>query len=186
MATKIKIQIKNRWTGSVLFEYEKEDNTIKDTLIEAVKRGADLGDANLRGANLRGAYLVGADLRGAYLRGAYLVGADLRDADLGDANLRGANLRGANLRGANLRGAYLVGADLGDWGKLQDILVTGPLGSRKAYTTCYKTDKGVYVQCGCFKGTMDEFVAKVKQTHQGNTHERDYLAMVEFVKVKFQ
>ena len=85
-----------------------------------------------------------------------------------------------------MRGAYLVGADLGDWGKLQDILVTGPLGSRKAYTTCYKTDKGVYVQCGCFKGTMDEFVAKVKQTHQGNTHERDYLAMVEFVKVKFQ
>ena len=27
--------------GSVLFEYEKENNTIKDTLIEAVKTGAD-------------------------------------------------------------------------------------------------------------------------------------------------
>ena len=28
---KIKLQIKSRWTGSVLFEYEKENNTIKDT-----------------------------------------------------------------------------------------------------------------------------------------------------------
>ena len=68
--TKIKIEIKNRWTGSVLFEYEKEDNTLKDTLLAAIKSGADL-----RGADLRGAYLSGADLRGAYLRGAYLSGA---------------------------------------------------------------------------------------------------------------
>ena len=90
------------------------------------------------------------------------------------------------MRGADLRGADLRGADLEDWGKLQDILITGPLGSRKAYTTCYKTDKGVFVQCGCFRGTLDEFVAKVKQTYDGNNHERDYLALVEFVKVKFQ
>ena len=55
----IKIQIKSVF-GDVLFEYEKENNTIKDTLIEAVKRGA----------YLRGAYLRGADLGGAYLRGA--------------------------------------------------------------------------------------------------------------------
>ena len=54
---KIKIEIKNRFTGSVLFEYEKEDNTIKDTVVEAVKNGADLGCADLRGANLRGANL---------------------------------------------------------------------------------------------------------------------------------
>ena len=49
---KIKIEIKNRWTGKILFEYEKENNTIKETLQEAVKDGA-----NLDGANLRGAYL---------------------------------------------------------------------------------------------------------------------------------
>ena len=67
---KIKIKIKNRWTGKVLFEYEKENNTTKDTLIEAVKNDA----------YLRGAYLGDADLRGAYLRGADLRGADLRGA----------------------------------------------------------------------------------------------------------
>ena len=48
--TKIKLQIKNRWTGSVLFEYEKENNTVKDTLIEAVNGGAYLRGADLRGA----------------------------------------------------------------------------------------------------------------------------------------
>ena len=52
---KIKIEIRNRWTGKVLFEYEKENNTVKDTMIEAVKNGADLGGADLRGAYLRGA-----------------------------------------------------------------------------------------------------------------------------------
>ena len=62
---KIKLQIKSRWTGSVLFEYEKENNTIKDTLIAAVKSDANLSCAYLSGADLRGADLRGADLRGA-------------------------------------------------------------------------------------------------------------------------
>ena len=78
--TKIKLQIKNRWTGSVLFKYEKENNTIKETLIEAVKKGADLYGACLRGADLYGVCLYGADLRDADLRGACLRDADLRDA----------------------------------------------------------------------------------------------------------
>ena len=51
----IKIEIRNRWTGSVVFEYTKEGNTITETVLEAIRRGANLRDANLRGANLRGA-----------------------------------------------------------------------------------------------------------------------------------
>ena len=138
----IKIEIRNRWTGSVVFEYTKEGNTITETVLDAIRRGADLRDAdlcgaylcgadlcgadlcgaNLRDADLRDADLYGADLRGADLRdadlcGAYLCGADLCDANLRDANLRDADLRGANLcdadlRGANLRDADLRGADL--------------------------------------------------------------------------
>ncbi len=68
--SKIKFEIKNKWTGSILFEYEKENNTLKDTVEQAIKEGACL-----RGADLRGAYLEGADLEGAYLEGAYLEGA---------------------------------------------------------------------------------------------------------------
>ena len=50
----VKIQIKSIW-GEILFEHEKESNTIKDTLEEAVKQGANLFGANLVGANLVGA-----------------------------------------------------------------------------------------------------------------------------------
>ena len=119
---KIKIEIKHYLTGSILFEFEKEDNTLKDTLQEAIKTGAYLTGAYLEGANLTGAYLTGANLEGAYLigayleganlEGAYLIGAYLKGANLRGANLTGAYLEGANLRGANLEGAYLIGAYL--------------------------------------------------------------------------
>ena len=99
--SKVKFEIKNRWTGSVLFEYEKENNTLKDTVEKAIEEGA-----NLRGANLRG-----ADLEGANLEGAYLEGADLRGANLEGAYLEGAYLEGADLEGADLRGAYLYVSD---------------------------------------------------------------------------
>ena len=61
----IKIEIRNRWTGSVVFEYTKEGNTITETVLDAIRRGADL-----YGADLYGADLCGADLRGA--KGCYL------------------------------------------------------------------------------------------------------------------
>ena len=105
----IKIEIRNRWTGSVVFEYTKEGNTITETVLDAIRRGANLRDANLRDADLRG-----ADLRDADLCGAYLRGADLRDADLCGAYLRDANLRDADLRDANLCDANLCDANLCD------------------------------------------------------------------------
>ena len=113
---KTKIQIKSI-SGSILFEHEKEDNSVKDTLTEAVKKGSDLQGSDLRDANLQGSDLQDADLRDAYLLGANLRGADLRGSDLQDADLRGAyllgaNLQGSDLRGADLRGAYLQGSDL--------------------------------------------------------------------------
>ncbi|MFY3547450.1 pentapeptide repeat-containing protein [Achromobacter xylosoxidans] len=117
-------EIKNRWTGAVLFTADVPEGTesgliARVALEQAVEASAYLGDANLRGADLRGAYLGDANLRGADLRGAYLGdanlgGANLRGADLRGANLRGANLGGADLRDANLGGANLGGADLRD------------------------------------------------------------------------
>ena len=62
---KIKIEIKNRKVGKVLFEYENVNNTLKDTIKEAIKSGANLRVADLSGANLSGADLSGANLSGA-------------------------------------------------------------------------------------------------------------------------
>ena len=95
---KINIQIKNRFTGSIIFESEKT------TWKEAVE------EAKANGISMRGADLYGADLRGADLRGANLCEANLRGADLRGAGLYGVNLRRADLYGADLHGAELCNA----------------------------------------------------------------------------
>ncbi len=109
---KIKIIIKSRLTGDILFEYEKENNSLKDTLEEAVKKHANLRYADLRYADLKGAYLYGANLLGADLRYANLEDANLKDADLKGAYLDGAYLINAYLNNANLNNAYLICANL--------------------------------------------------------------------------
>jgi hypothetical protein len=97
------IQIKNRYNDSILLEGEYE--SVKQALVTAASKAA-----NLREADLEGAYLQGANLRGANLRGANLREADLEGANLPGADLRGADLEGADLQGADLRGANLWGA----------------------------------------------------------------------------
>ncbi len=177
MNKEIKISIKNRWTGSILFEYSSVDNTLAKTVTEALKggadlygadlygadlRGADLREANLyeadlRGADLREANLYEADLRGADLREANLYEADLREADLREANLyeadlRGANLRGAdlygaNLRGANLRGANLRGADLRGANLREADLYGANLRGANLRGADLRGAKGTYMAC---------------------------------------
>jgi len=132
---KTKIEIKSIW-GNVLFEFEKENNTIKDTLIEA----------NLSGADLRGADLRGADLRGA----------DLRGADLREANLSGADLRGADLRGADLSGADLSEADLSEDIKVKKVVFF--TGLYKYLSAAIVTMDGQkYIKLGCHTRTVEEW-----------------------------
>jgi hypothetical protein len=83
-----KVEIKNRFTGAVIFTTE-----VKASL----SAGRRLGAAVLLAVKAR-----------ADLSGANLSGADLSGADLSGANLSGANLSGANLSGAYLSGAYLI------------------------------------------------------------------------------
>jgi uncharacterized protein YjbI with pentapeptide repeats len=133
---KTKIEIKSIY-GSVLFSHESEDNTIKETLKEAIKsrinliysdlsnsdlsnsnlscsdlRGSNLSCSDLRGSNLSGSDLSGSDLRGSDLRGSDLSGSDLSNSNLRNSNLRNSNLRGSDLRGSNLSCSDLRGSDL--------------------------------------------------------------------------
>ena len=101
---KIKIEIKSVF-GKVLFALEKENNTIKDTLEEAVRNNVNLEYANLEDVNLEYANLEYANLRNANLRNANLRNANLEDVNLEYANLEYANLEYANLRNANLENA---------------------------------------------------------------------------------
>ena len=69
--------------------------------------------------------------------------------------------------------------------KSSDCITIGAIGSRDDTTTFYRgTDGGIYVSCGCFNGTIDDFAAEVKQVHAGTKHERTYLLAIELAKAQ--
>ncbi len=107
-----RIEIKNRFSGEVIFALECDDNTIAQTVQEAVRRKKTLRYADLRYADLRNADLSNADLRAANLHSADLSYANLHSADLRFANLHSANLSYADLHSADLRYAVLHSANL--------------------------------------------------------------------------
>ena len=65
----------------------------------------------------------------------------------------------------------------------KDFIVIGPIGSRNGFTTFYKNkDENVCVRCGCFSGTVDEFLAAVQETHGDNRFGREYRIAAELAK----
>lgn len=203
-----KIQIKST-DGNLLFEHEAENNSIKKTVEAAVKNGVELVGADLSHADLRGVKLIAknlfkanfckanlyrAELDSAFLDQANFCKANLYEADFTGASITGAHFAGANLGKAILAGADFTGADLGgacigEWGELydgtSDILIVGPLGRRKGYTTIYHTEKGLFVQCGCFHGSMEQFELAVKEIHGNSKHARDYQLLIDFARKKY-
>ena len=96
-------------------------------------------------------------------RRADLSQRDLSHADLHNANLNGADLRGAYLSYADLNGVYLRDADL-SYATFDDhIFCLDRIGSVKRRTT-YNATKDI-VWCGCFTGTFEEWVAKIRKTY---------------------
>ena len=59
-------------------------------------------------------------------------------------------------------------------------------GSANRHTHSYKTKSGkIEITCGCFRGSIEEFEEQIKETHRGNEFERQYMAIVEVIKIKF-
>ena len=117
-----------------------------------------------------------ANLREADLHGADLRGANLREANLYVADLHGANLREADLHGANLNGANLNGVKGIDY-----LIFSSYVGSRNAQ--CWWDSKNDIVYCGCYRGSMEEFSARVEETHKDNPrYLAEYRATIEYFK----
>ena len=165
----MKIEIKHRFNGAVLFSCEADSMKIavklaieaKANLSDADLSGANLSranlsEANLSRANLSGANLSGADLSGAYLSDADLSGAYLSDADLSRANLSGANLSEANLSRANLSGAYLSDADLSRANLSRANLSEANL-SRADLSRVNMDYTNIPMWCGTLKGVKVDF-----------------------------
>jgi hypothetical protein len=171
----MKIEIKHRFSGKIIFAHEAENNTIKITVEAAVKAKVSLAYSDLSYAVLSYAVLSYADLRYA----------DLRYTDLSYADLRYAVLRYAVLRYTDLRYATL---DKGE--KILDserpFFELGTIGSAARYFHAFLTDKGIRLRAGCFFGSVAEFKAKLKETHAGNVHEKEYTLALKLIELHFK
>ena len=113
----MKIEIKNRFSGEVIFSVEAESWKVAVEL--AVKSKVSLQSADLQYA----------DLQSANLQYANLQYADLQSADLRYANLRSADLQYANLQSAKnseiaiAQTRILPDGDLIGWKKCRDGVI---------------------------------------------------------------
>lgn len=69
--------------------------------------------------------------------------------------------------------------------KINDYLCIAPIGSRNDATTFFKTkDNNIGVTCGCFTGTIDDFLEAVNETHGENKHAKAYKLACELARVQ--
>lgn len=59
-------------------------------------------------------------------------------------------------------------------------------GSYGRHTHAYITaENKIEITCGCFRGSIEEFEAKVRKTHGDNQYANEYLAIIYLIKIKF-
>lgn len=65
-----------------------------------------------------------------------------------------------------------------------DYITVGPIGSRRDYTTFYKTkDNGIWVCCGCFNGSIKNFELSVQQEHHDTIFKEEYYTAIKIAKI---
>ena len=71
--------------------------------------------------------------------------------------------------------------------KSAHALTIGPIGSRNDTTTFFRTKENIIrVKCGCFYGTIDEFIAKVELTHGNNKNGYVHRIAAELAKSQIE
>jgi len=61
--------------------------------------------------------------------------------------------------------------------------ITSPiLGSRDSQTTFYWNNEKEQIVCGCYKGTLEEFEEKIKETHGDNEFAQGYFKWIDAIK----
>ena len=67
--------------------------------------------------------------------------------------------------------------------QIDRVIKIDRIGSRKGCTYFFKTLSQIYVRCGCFFGTIEEFEAQVNETHKDNDkYRQEYLEAIKYIK----
>lgn len=118
----------HRWdNGNVIFLYTCENNTIRKTVEEAIKRGISLSYANLQYADLTCLNLSKTNLSYTNLFYANLACTVLSDVNLSNANLRCASFVCSHLNKVNFNGANLKTANF-TYSVLTDVTFDNAVG----------------------------------------------------------
>jgi hypothetical protein len=62
------------------------------------------------------------------------------------------------------------------------LLVIGPIGSRKAYTTFFSEKGRIAVSCGCYCGSIDQFEKKVICVHEEGIYKIQYELAIKMAR----
>ena len=73
-----------------------------------------------------------------------------------------------------------------EFGKFQKMLSAGGFGREGRTTYFFRCTDGIYVRCGCFAGTLDEWAERIQKTHRGSVYGRGYLALIPAVKIMME
>ena len=68
-----------------------------------------------------------------------------------------------------------------------DYIIVKGFGHRNRSTTFFKTKNNeVHVKCGRFRGNLTEFEKEMRKAHQNTKYAKEYLAIVQAVKIHFE
>ena len=105
---------------------------------------------------------------------ASLVNSQFECEHLQDINFAATLFQNVNYRGNIIKDTH-------------NVAYIGNIGSRHSCTTVFNTNKGIFVSCGCFFGTLKEFKERVLITHKDNPkYKKEYLDMINYVQKRFK
>lgn len=203
------MQIKSRYNDHLIFDF---NGSSKETIEEAVKQNIDLSGANLRNlelkfSNFKGGKFNNADFSGSDCKGTDWTEVSAVRTDFGSScqsdtkwvranashasfwcsNFRYSNLEDAILTGIDIRACKLAHASLGEkWGAIlmthNPYMEVYPIGLYQESLQAFKTDKGLVIILGKFKGFVKEFEEMLEVVKSHGTNIEDYLSVLELVK----
>ena len=152
------------------------------TFVGSTFVGSTFDGSTFDGSRFVGSTFVGSRFDGSRFVGSTFVGSTFDGSTFDGSTFDGSTFDGSTFDGKNVwifNGKKILLAGQ------RPFISYGPVGSRGTYVTAIGTADGIFVQTGCFTGTLDRFKAQVAEKHGTNAHAREYQAFVTLAETHF-
>lgn len=137
-------------------------------------------DTALYNSNFVGSSINNSQFLRCTLENTLFCMASIEDSEFLSKRMRNINFNGTLFNNVVYYGGGVIK-------NTHDVSCIGNIGSRGFYTTVFNTDKGIFVSCGCFFGTLKEFKKQVLITHKNiPQYKKEYLDMIDYVQKRFK